>query len=289
MQSYIANIITDLKELESLLIELIDNSRILKFQNDPDSSLVFIVPDYYWDVSSEIELKIQRILKQKFSLWLQGFRILLSSSPISLQRKINDNLTNISNWIERSSDDWTVPSTIELAKSNLNDQISIIEQYLVSLMKSTSPEIFIIPDTNSLISFPNPLDYTRLGIGDFYSLIILPTVLSELDNLKTRKQNTELVSKVNSVIKRFKGYRTQGNILEGVIIHSSITIKMIPTEPDMAYSLSWLDKDNNDDKIIASTLEIQRDHPTSTIFLVTQDLNMQNKAAMARLPFLSFS
>ena len=54
----------------------------------------------------------------------------------------------------------------------------------------------------------------------------------------------------------------------------------------MANSLPWLQETNNDDRLLAYFLEIMRLHVRSTVILVTGDINLQNKAEYARLPFL---
>jgi predicted ribonuclease YlaK len=46
-----------------------------------------------------------------------------------------------------------------------------------------------------------------------------------------------------------------------------------------------LDKDNNDDRILASAIEIMRRHPRSPVVVVTRDINMQNKAGFAGVEF----
>lgn len=70
-----------------------------------------------------------------------------------------------------------------------------------------------------------------------------------------------------------KGYRQQGNLIDGVTVEKTIKIKMVASEPNFDKTLSWLDKENSDDKIIASALEIQRDNPSSAVCLVTSDIN----------------
>ena len=49
----------------------------------------------------------------------------------------------------------------------------------------------------------------------------------------------------------------------------------------MEKSLSWLDPNVMDDRIIASALQIQVEHPAANILLVTGDINLQNKADVA--------
>ncbi|MCR1795752.1 PIN domain-containing protein, partial [Leptospira sp. id769339] len=82
-----------------------------------------------------------------------------------------------------------------------------------------------------------------------------------------------------------KGYRTQGSLSKGVTIFKTITVKMIATEPDFQKALSWLDKENNDDRIIAGVIQYQIENPSYNVGLVTADINLQNKAEMARISF----
>ena len=79
--------------------------------------------------------------------------------------------------------------------------------------------------------------------------------------------------------------RKQGSVLDGVTVAKTITVQMVPTEPRLADLPSWLDPDNKDDRIIASSLEIQGAQPSATVVLVTDDINLQNKAEMAFLPW----
>jgi len=54
----------------------------------------------------------------------------------------------------------------------------------------------------------------------------------------------------------------------------------------MGESLSWLDPTNRDDQFVASTIEVIRQYPRSAVTIVTGDINLQNKAELARLPFV---
>jgi predicted ribonuclease YlaK len=54
----------------------------------------------------------------------------------------------------------------------------------------------------------------------------------------------------------------------------------------MAESLPWLDAGNRDDRFIASVIEVMRAHPRSAVVIVTRDVNLQNKAEFASLPFV---
>ena len=71
-----------------------------------------------------------------------------------------------------------------------------------------------------------------------------------------------------------------------VVVTGKIGLKSIAVEPDMNNSLSWLDTSNNDDRFIASFIEVLRENPDSIVQLVTNDLNLQNKMEFARLPYI---
>ena len=64
--------------------------------------------------------------------------------------------------------------------------------------------------------------------------LLLPTVLAELDTLKNNHRNSDFRKKVNKVIARVKGWRTQGTLRNGVTVSGTITVKAVASEPDMA-------------------------------------------------------
>jgi hypothetical protein len=65
------------------------------------------------------------------------------------------------------------------------------------------------------------------------------------------------------------------------------TIIAIATEPRFSESLSWLDPSRADDRIVASSLEVFRQHVRSRVVVVTRDLNLQNKLEIARIPCIT--
>jgi predicted ribonuclease YlaK len=144
----------------------------------------------------------------------------------------------------------------------------------------------LIPDTNALIRNPDIQTYGSSINSNTYTVIFIPTVLGELDDLKVKHRDEQFRQKVESVIKRIKGFRQQGSLLDGVITYKTVTVKTIAKEPKADEVLSWLDKDVPDDRIIASALEIQRQNLGAKVVLVTSDINLQNKAEAARLPHI---
>jgi predicted ribonuclease YlaK len=142
-----------------------------------------------------------------------------------------------------------------------------------------------VPDTNALLFNPQ-LENWRFSESPKFVLVLTPTVLKELDELKVSHRNETVREKSEKLISRIKGYRARGRITEGVPLVKGISeILALAVEPNVTNSLPWLDAQNSDDRILVSTLEVMRQRPRSTVILVTRDINLQNKAEFARIPF----
>jgi rRNA-processing protein FCF1 len=283
--SYVVHLKQDFQKIECQMLELLDISTIEEFRNDPNSGIVFITPPYYWGDTDEQQKILQMQLVRKYYYWIEHFKLLFSSASQEITQQIEETHKFITSWIEKESS-WEVPSKIESAKRLFQERVQVFYELLNLLETTDRHEIIVVPDTNSLIAVPDLIQYESVASQPKYTIIIVPTVLAELDKLKVVHREMEFRDKVNSVIKRIKGLRTQGSLLTGVTVNKTITVRMIATEPDFDNTLTWLNSDNTDDKIIASVLEIQRVNPSSIVLLATSDINLQNKAEMAGLPFV---
>ncbi|KUO69148.1 MAG: hypothetical protein APF83_12345 [Lutibacter sp. BRH_c52] len=284
MKTFVEHLTVELDKVRQTMFELLDNSRIKFRKDNPYSNVIIIQPTEYWDTPTETEQILQIKIKKSYAQWIEIFKLFTENSPNVSRQKINQTDTFINNWIEKKSD-WGIPNSIAEAKVKFETEIEFFYETLKIYSNSGNKEIIIVPDTNALIQEPDPKSY-KLIIGfEKLTIVFLPTVLSELDELKIKSSNPDFQKKVKSVIKRLKGYRQQGSLIEGVLVEKTIYLKMIASEPNFGKTLSWLDENNNDDRIIASALEIQRDNPASSVCLVTSDINLQNKAEMARLTY----
>ncbi len=54
----------------------------------------------------------------------------------------------------------------------------------------------------------------------------------------------------------------------------------------MKESFLGLKENNNDDRFLASILEVMRYNIKSEVYLITSDINLQNKAEYSMIPFL---
>lgn len=282
--SYVARLKQDFQNIEQQMMELLDVSTIKEFRNDPNSGVVFITPTYYWGETDEQQKILQMQLVKSFSNWTEHFRLLFSNASQEINQQIDETQKFITSWIEKESS-WDVPSKIQDTKPLFREKVKVFYDLLNLLEITEKHEIIIVPDTNSLIAVPDVTQYSSASGQPKYTVIIVPTVLAELDKLKVIHREQDFRDKVNSVIKRIKGLRTQGSLLTGVTVNKTVTVKMIAAEPDFENTLKWLNSENTDDRIIASVLEIQKENPSSVVILSTSDINLQNKAEMANLPF----
>lgn len=282
---YVARLKQDFQRIEIKVMELIEISTIKEFRNDPNSRVVFIAPPYYWGETDERQKLLQMQLVKDYSGWIEHFRLLFGKASQEINQQIDETQKFVTSWIEKEGS-WDVPRNIQDAKALFTEKVKVFYELLNLLDTTDKHEIILIPDTNSLIAAPDVSQYAGVAGQPKYTVVIVPTVLAELDKLKVIHREQEFRDKVNSVIKRIKGLRTQGSLLTGVTVNKTITVKMIATEPNFDNTLKWLKSENADDRIIASVLEIQKENPSSIIVIATSDMNLQNKAEMANLPFV---
>ena len=162
-----------------------------------------------------------------------------------------------------------------------DDAVKNIDGVLFIFDQKSDGETLLIPDTNSLLMSCDPVAYRKVAMKDAFTFLLLPSVLGELDNLKYLHRNQDVRDKAKKAIKRIKGWRNQGSLTEGVVVDKTIVVKALHKEPDMDNTLSWLDSNVQDDRIVASVLTAQAENTSSVIYLVTGDINLQNKADAA--------
>ncbi|MHB8276467.1 MAG: PIN domain-containing protein [Candidatus Humimicrobiaceae bacterium] len=157
---------------------------------------------------------------------------------------------------------------------------------LGNIYDQSSGRAIYVPDTNALLANPRIEQWRFAGVSEF-EIILTPTVLSELDKLKINHRVEVVREKAEGLIRQIKGYRARGKLNDGVPLTSGIsTLKSIAVEPNFNQTLSWLDPSNDDDRILASFIEVMKIYPNSPVIIITNDINMQNKAEFAGIPFI---
>lgn len=180
----------------------------------------------------------------------------------------------------------TSHSSVESVCYSAVESVGMMIELLLKLHDDFPGETVVVPDTNALIGNPAIVDWSFEKFEKF-RVVILPTVISEIDHLKIAHEKEAVRKKAQSLIRRFKDYRNRGKLTEGVILRKGVsTLQAIAIEPNMEEALPWLDPSNADDRILAGVLEVAKMRPHSNVVLITADLNMQNKAELAELPYL---
>lgn len=281
--SFQAHLAHELQKIEAGILDLWQKSAIQEFRNDPNSNVVFFVHPYSWKALPIEHRSLQAHLLRQYRHWYELFYRCHAHHSSDMQERLRETSTSILAAIELESD-WGTSATFEENRSLLADKIELFRS-LLEQHAAEATEFVLVPDTNALLQSAQPAHYGTVIDATHFRFIIVPTVLAELDGLKRSRAGQALGDKAEKAIRIIKGLRKQGSVLEGVTVAKTITVQMFPVEPRMADLLSWLDPDNQDDRVIGSVLEIQCAQPSAVVVLVTDDVNLQNKAEMAFLPW----
>lgn len=281
MSSIAARLQSELDALTNRIADLIRELPIERI-NGYGSSVVFVSSDYYWGEASSQQLRVQLEIKRDYEEWFDTIKSVFAKSPDDLSRRIDEADSQFRDWIELKSG-WSMSYDRAANEEKLRAHAKSFYEILAILVINGEAETILIPDTNAIVGEPDPTHYKSIASKETFVFLLLPTVLAELDALKINYRNPDFRKKVNKVITRIKGWRHQGGLREGVTVDRTITVKAIASEPTMENTLSWLDENNRDDRIIASVLEVQSTHPNARVVLVTGDINLSNKADVARI------
>lgn len=281
MPSIVCRLKSDLLDIVANLADLVENISI-EYHDWSSTSVIIIAPSYSWGARSPDQNRAHIEIKQHYEEWFDIFQSVFRNPPAGLQETISETDQDFRQWIELG-DNWNISYDRVANADHLRRSVEPFLEVLKIFDANGKREVIVLPDTNALVSQPDPNKYSAIANTNTFTFILLPTVLQELDQLKNLHRNPEYRQKVQRTIIRIKGWRNQGNLLKGVTVNKTITVKAPAREPDMANTLSWLDPINRDDRIIACLLEVQASNPDASLVLVTGDVNLSNKADLARL------
>jgi hypothetical protein len=272
-----------LAKLHELLLE---HSEIYEWnRNSPNDSIAVIMPygNYAYKKLGEEGRQLQSWLLENY----HRFYILLQTLMREQPKDVIKTLSQANNVIERTIEQQhtgckTPEEALKRAIDSLKEELNL----LTNLYSVAEGNIILIPDTNALLHNPT-LEKWVFNEFPKFEIILTPTLLSELDSLKINHRNEAIRQKSETLINQIKEYRRRGNILQGVnLVNGVSTIKTLAIEPKIEGSLPWLDSTNNDDRMLASVIEVMRMYPRSIVAFVTRDINAQNKAEYAQIPFI---
>lgn len=268
--------------LDVSTIDFVQDRAVRAMQRLP--GVITMIADSQWGELDDAQRRGQRRLLDLWEPWVEQVRLLFASDTKQAQRTVEDAIKAISEWIHRSShQDWTLPSTTTAAKGVFRQKAAPLRAALKAL-GSPSGAVVAVPDTNVLIRSPDVTTYSAVLGTTAYSVLLVPGVLGELDEHKVNHRNPDVRAKAQSVSSRIKGWRNQGDVAKGVRVQGDVWARVEGKEPDFSKTLSWLQADVVDDRIVATILEVQRRRPGDRIVLLTGDTLMLAKADAASIP-----
>jgi hypothetical protein len=233
-------------------------------------------------LSAEGQQLQARVLKE-YRRYAAILQVLMKDQPQSILGRLKESERTVLAAIEQNGSPLggSPQEVFDSVAQALGEQVALV----TNLFDATGAEAVYVPDTNALLYNPQLEDWTFPDAPRF-TVVLLPTVLGELDQLKVNHRNEDVRRKAEGLITRLKGYRSRGRLTEGVPLKKGTSdLVTVAEEPDFQASLPWLDPANNDDRALASLVEVMRKYPHSLVVLVTRDINLQNKAEAAGLPF----
>ncbi len=274
------NIRNTLKEITDELCDLLKGIPVRR--RERSAELLIVAHDYYLEELTPDQQNLQMKIKRMYEPVFELLKVIFHNAPDNVYNDFIDQDKSFREWLELTLS-WSLSPDYESNVKNLKEELNGFEKLIDILESDGNEKVILIPDTNSLLTSCEPNDYKAIAESDKFDFLLLPTVLGELDKLKIEHKNPDVRDKAKKIITRFKGWRKQGSLSDGVTVNKTITVRAEHKEPNMKNTLSWLDKENSDDRIIASVLSVQSESPSAKIILVTGDINLLNKADPAMI------
>lgn len=247
------------------------------------NGIVIMGPSHYFPQLTPEQRRVVSRLGEEFEHFMAVIHAMLRARPKDTQRTIDQCEKSIKSVVNQSHVSYTTTDTAKAGvRKNLDKLLSLISD----LHDDSEGQVLLVPDTNALLLSP-ALESWQFSELDAFQLVLVPAVLAELDAHKMNHRNGDVRDKARGLIRQVKEYRSRGKLTVGVpVVSNRITLRALAVEPDLDASLPWLDSTISDDRILASCLEVMRSHPRASVVLVTADINLQNKAEFALMPFL---
>ncbi|MDI6809464.1 MAG: PIN domain-containing protein [Candidatus Eisenbacteria bacterium] len=253
--------------------------------NPPGSPglIISVRGDQSWNsLPAEGKRKQVRLLRE-INRFTELVCVLTIDLPSASRQELGNALKELRSAVEQDGYTWfkTTDEAIKGVRELIRKCLTVLEEFFTA----SSDVVLAIPDTNALLSNPD-IELWRFDDVGRFEIVLTPSVLSELDAHKVNHRNKEVRSKALKLIRKIKEYRRRGSLHNGVpIVTNLVTLRSVAAEPNMSQTLSWLDATNADDRFLATSLEIIRSNAGARLFIVTSDVNMQNKAEFAGIPF----
>ncbi|MBE9070956.1 hypothetical protein IQ260_30420 [Leptolyngbya cf. ectocarpi LEGE 11479] len=289
MMTYTQLLHRDLKKIVESTDKLIEVSdvnydphKVERLSRETGFAILTIVPDSSWATLNDEGRRRQRKVLEQWNRWLEKARLLFTEDTGKSRQDLEKAAENITKWLDRSEADFSIPKSLTDAPSVFRKHVQPIFDLLAPFM-SDGP-LVVIPDTNVILRNQELPSWTEVLGTDEFIVLLVPGVLSELDEHKINHRVSAVQKKARTFSNRIKGWRNQGSLADGVRVQGKVYVRVSAREPNFQRTLSWLDPQVTDDRIIASALEWQRSNPNNAVQLLSGDSIMLAKADEAGVP-----
>src|SRR5882672_9197659 len=194
--------------------------------------IMFIGPKCYWSELNAEQRAAQIVLLRQYRPMFEIIEQLFRVAPEAELRRLGEVDKQFRIWLDFDSN-WSLTQVPQQNEVKMREAGEAVFASLSVLEMIGKPSVILVPDTNSLLKECDPVAYRTLAPPSDFEFMLLPTVLGELDKLKNLHRNADVQAKAEKVIKRIKGWRIQGSLLDGVTVDRNITVRASHAEPDM--------------------------------------------------------
>jgi hypothetical protein len=259
-----------------------DPGKVERLQRQTGVAIGVVAADSVWRPLDDEGRRRQRDALDHWNRWLEKAKLMFLSDAGKARKDLDKASQKVANWLDRSKIDLSLPPTLEEAPQVFRKHVQPLFD-LLAPFQGDGP-LVIVPDTNVILRNQELASWGQTLGSRTFTVLLVPGVLAEIDSHKTNHRVPEVREKALKFSNRIKGWRNQGSLSAGVKVQGEVYVRVAAREPNFEQTLSWLDSDIADDRIIASVLEWQRMHPMTAVQLLTGDALMLAKADEAGVP-----
>lgn len=193
------------EQILELLDKLLEHSTLYQW-NQPRSGIASFSGNHAWRVSDQGRRARSRLVED-YRRFAAIVGTLLTEQPAKALKDFDKADKTLTRICEQSGSTWhkTTDEARVAAANALARQLELVGD----LYDPSEGVPVYVPDTNALLHNPDLDEWTFSGSKRF-EIVLLPTVLAELDELKVSHRDPNLRQKSEALIGRIKSYQGRG-------------------------------------------------------------------------------
>lgn len=221
-------------ELTDKLIETSDINyhpyEVERLSREIGVAIMTIVPDSSWSALNDEGRRCQRKVLDQWNRWLEKVRLLFSEDAGRSRQDLEEAAGKVTKWLDRSEPDFSIPKSLADAPSVFRKHVQPLFDLLEPFMADGS--LVVVPDTNVILRNQELPSWAEVVGRDEFVVLLVPGVLSELDEHKINHRVPEVREKARTFSNRIKGWRNQGSLSDGVRVQGKVYIDLQGSEED---------------------------------------------------------